>query len=113
MIYCTSFHPTTDCVRASIELGWLWQRLLERLVRTILRNFVGAYTHWNDADDHLAVARIAYLSTHVVLSIQPALAIDSHFSKHLHTYSATRLPGVVAEKAPEVCLQHEETSIAP
>ncbi|CAL8578297.1 Sulfite reductase [NADPH] subunit beta [Xanthoria parietina] len=54
-----------------------------------------------------AVARIAYLSTHVVLSIQPALAIDSHFSKHLHTYSATRLPGVVAEKAPEVvALRH-------
>ncbi|KAI4261702.1 MAG: hypothetical protein L6R42_003104 [Xanthoria sp. 1 TBL-2021] len=52
-----------------------------------------------------AVARIAYLSSHVVLSIQPALAIDSEFSKHLHIYS-TRLPGLV-EKAPEiVALRH-------
>ncbi|KAL8921209.1 MAG: hypothetical protein Q9208_005820 [Pyrenodesmia sp. 3 TL-2023] len=49
-----------------------------------------------------AVAKIAYLSSDVVLSVQPALAIDSEFSKHLHTYSASRLPGLVAKEAPEV-----------
>ncbi|KAI4242153.1 MAG: hypothetical protein L6R40_004196 [Gallowayella cf. fulva] len=49
-----------------------------------------------------AVARIAYISSHVILSIQPALAIDTEFSKHLHKYSASRLPGLVAKEAPEV-----------
>ncbi|KAL8893341.1 MAG: hypothetical protein Q9192_005363 [Flavoplaca navasiana] len=49
-----------------------------------------------------AVARIAYLSSHVVLSIQPALAIGSEFSSHFHSYSTARIPGLVTEKAPEV-----------
>ncbi|KAL8728171.1 MAG: hypothetical protein Q9166_005565 [cf. Caloplaca sp. 2 TL-2023] len=54
-----------------------------------------------------AIARIAYLSSHVVLSVQPALAVDTDFSKHLHTYSATRSPGLVAKDAPEVvALRH-------
>ncbi|KAL8862160.1 MAG: hypothetical protein Q9178_001616 [Gyalolechia marmorata] len=54
-----------------------------------------------------AVAKVAYLSSHVVLSVQPALAIDSEFSRHLHGYSDTQLPGLVAEKGPEiVALRH-------
>ncbi|KAI4255800.1 MAG: hypothetical protein LQ352_002400 [Teloschistes flavicans] len=49
-----------------------------------------------------AVARIAYLSSDVVLSIQPALASDSDFSKHLHSHAANRSPSLVAKEAPEV-----------
>ncbi|KAL9578055.1 MAG: hypothetical protein Q9212_005969, partial [Teloschistes hypoglaucus] len=49
-----------------------------------------------------AVARIAYLSSDVVLSVQPALASDSEFSKHLHGYAAKRLPSLVAKQPPEV-----------
>ncbi|KAL9601050.1 MAG: hypothetical protein Q9219_002759 [cf. Caloplaca sp. 3 TL-2023] len=49
-----------------------------------------------------AVARIAYLSSDVVLSVQPALDTDSEFSRHLHSYSAARLPSLVAKEAPEV-----------
>ncbi|KAL8697782.1 MAG: hypothetical protein Q9224_002145 [Gallowayella concinna] len=49
-----------------------------------------------------AVARIAYISSHVVLSIQPALAIDTAFSKHLHHYSTSRSPGLVANDPPQI-----------
>ncbi|KAI4094004.1 MAG: hypothetical protein LQ348_006480 [Seirophora lacunosa] len=49
-----------------------------------------------------AVARIAYLSSDVILSIQPALSTHSDFSKHLHSYSTNRLPGLVAKETPEV-----------
>ncbi|KAL8647171.1 MAG: hypothetical protein Q9210_005716 [Variospora velana] len=49
-----------------------------------------------------AVARIAYLSSDVVLSVQPALSTHSEFSKHLHSYSSSRLPGLVAKEVPEV-----------
>ena len=48
------------------------------------------------------VARIAYLSSDVVLSIQPALATDSDFSRHLHSCSASRSLGLVTKGAPEV-----------
>ncbi|KAL8807304.1 MAG: hypothetical protein Q9182_000809 [Xanthomendoza sp. 2 TL-2023] len=49
-----------------------------------------------------AVARIAYISSHVVLSIQPSLAIDTEFSKHLQHYSTSRSPGVVAKDPPQI-----------
>ncbi|KAL8870613.1 MAG: hypothetical protein Q9174_003385, partial [Haloplaca sp. 1 TL-2023] len=49
-----------------------------------------------------AVARIAYLSSHVVLSLQPALATDSLFSIHLHDYAANRVRGLVARDSPEI-----------
>ncbi|KAL8927359.1 MAG: hypothetical protein Q9172_001438 [Xanthocarpia lactea] len=49
-----------------------------------------------------AVAKVAYLSSHVILSIQPALTIDSEFSRHLQGYSDIQLPGLVAEKGPEI-----------
>ncbi len=65
----------------------------------------------NVTDEGSAVARVAYLSSHVVLSIQPALAFDSEFSRHLHSYSTARIPGLVAEKSPEVCLRvHSRSS---
>ncbi|KAL8689370.1 MAG: hypothetical protein Q9218_004948 [Villophora microphyllina] len=49
----------------------------------------------------VVVARIAYLSSDVVLSVQPALASDSEFSKHLYSHAARRSPGLVANEAPE------------
>lgn len=61
----------------------------------------GIEVYCNEADQDLLVARIAYLSSHVVFSIQPALAIDSDFSEYLHSHSAKRILGLV-EKAPEV-----------
>jgi len=47
------------------------------------------------------VARIAYISSDVVLSVQPALGHNSEFSKLLHTLAKDRTPGIIA-KAPEV-----------
>lgn len=48
------------------------------------------------------VARIAYLSSDVVLSVQPALSADSEFSRHLHGLAAAKRPGLVAKELPEV-----------
>lgn len=61
----------------------------------------------NNADKSIAVARIAYLSSDVILSIQPALSTHSDFSKHLHSYSTNRLPGLVAKETPEVSLRED------
>jgi len=47
------------------------------------------------------VARVAYTSSDVVLSVQPALGADSEFSKHLHALSSKQTPGLIA-KQPEV-----------
>jgi hypothetical protein len=56
------------------------------------------------------VARIAYLSSDVVISVQPAQAIDSEFSKTLHSLAALRIPGVIAcaeGSIPEVSPPHQ------
>ena len=49
----------------------------------------------------LTVTRVAYLSSDLVLSVQPALGIDSIFSKHLRAFATRKAPGLVA-KEPEV-----------
>ncbi|ODA79711.1 hypothetical protein RJ55_05305 [Drechmeria coniospora] len=43
-----------------------------------------------------AVARVAYLSSDVVVSVQPSLAVDSAFSPHLKRLAAQKLPSLVA-----------------
>lgn len=43
-----------------------------------------------------AAARIAYLASDVVVSVQPSLAVDSPFSSHLRRYAARRDGGLVA-----------------
>ncbi|KAL8949963.1 MAG: hypothetical protein Q9222_003974 [Ikaeria aurantiellina] len=54
-----------------------------------------------------AVARIAYLSSDVVLSIQPALAVNSPFSKHLRNCSSTNTPSPILKDKPEIiALRH-------
>ncbi|KAL9126654.1 MAG: hypothetical protein Q9217_004330 [Psora testacea] len=45
-----------------------------------------------------AVARIAYLSSDIVLSVQPALGVDSEFSKSLHALAAKRTAGVITKE---------------
>ena len=47
------------------------------------------------------VARIAYNCSDIVLSVQPALGLDSEFSRTLHTLASKKTTGIVA-KQPEV-----------
>lgn len=58
------------------------------------------------ADDRLTVhgvvARIAYLSSDVVISVQPSLSADSAFSATFKTLASSNASGIVT-KIPEVC----------
>ncbi|GAM85299.1 hypothetical protein ANO11243_033030 [Dothideomycetidae sp. 11243] len=49
-----------------------------------------------------AVARIAYLSSDVVVSVQPSLATDSEFSKFYASFAANKASGVVSKEGAEV-----------
>ncbi|KAI6710725.1 hypothetical protein JHW43_006731 [Diplocarpon mali] len=52
-----------------------------------------------------AVARIVYLCSDVIVSVQPSLSVDSAFSSHLHRYAGRRDPNLVATSegsVPEV-----------
>ncbi|KAJ9148977.1 Sulfite reductase [Pleurostoma richardsiae] len=49
-----------------------------------------------------AVARIAYLSSDVVVSVQPSLAAESEFSTHLKRYSSRKDQSLVAKTADAV-----------
>lgn len=50
-----------------------------------------------------AVARIAYIASDVVVSVQPSLAVDSEFSKDLRSFAETKATSSVAKGAAEVC----------
>lgn len=56
------------------------------------------------ADYSYVVARIAYRSSDLVLTVQPTLQTDSIFSKSLSNLSVNRVKGVVSESVPEVRL---------
>ncbi|CAK7198129.1 Sulfite reductase [NADPH] subunit beta [Sporothrix eucalyptigena] len=43
-----------------------------------------------------AVARIAYLASDVIISVQPSLATDSEFSAHLKSLAQAKTPSIVA-----------------
>ncbi|EXJ78563.1 sulfite reductase (ferredoxin) [Capronia coronata CBS 617.96] len=49
-----------------------------------------------------AVARIAYLASDVILSVQPSLSTDSEFSHHLSRFSANNAKSFVSQALPEV-----------
>ncbi|KAG5941850.1 hypothetical protein E4U53_007334 [Claviceps sorghi] len=49
-----------------------------------------------------AVARIAYLSSDVILSVQASLAVESEFSSHLKRYASRKDRGVVASSPDAV-----------
>ncbi|KXJ95235.1 hypothetical protein Micbo1qcDRAFT_130741 [Microdochium bolleyi] len=54
---------------------------------------------------HEAVARVAYLASDVVVSVEPAHGQDSDFSSHLKKYAAAKTQGLVAKTAdalPEI-----------
>ena len=58
----------------------------------------------SDADPVLSIAAIvAYLSSHVVLSVQPALGTDSEFSRQLHSLAAERIPGIISKEPEASC----------
>lgn len=48
------------------------------------------------------MARIAYLTSDVVLSIQPSLATDSEFSHYLHQYAGRQIKNITSLNVPEV-----------
>ena len=48
------------------------------------------------------MARIVYLSSHVVLSIQPSPHIDADFSTYLQTLAGRKSQGLIAKGVPEV-----------
>lgn len=49
------------------------------------------------------MARIAYLSSDLIVSVQPAQSIESEFSSHLHRYAGRNDQGLVAQSGvPEV-----------
>lgn len=48
------------------------------------------------------MARIAYLSSDVVLSVQPSLQGDSWFSKPLKALKASQTRGILPKGVPEV-----------
>lgn len=50
----------------------------------------------------ISVARVAYLTSDVVLSVQPALQTDSLFSKPLKALKANKTQNVLSKGAPEV-----------
>ncbi|KAK8235824.1 hypothetical protein HDK90DRAFT_257308 [Phyllosticta capitalensis] len=58
---------------------------------------MGSVTHAGEA-----VARIAYLASDVIISVQPSLKQGSDFSAHLSALSASKAPSVVAKDLPEV-----------
>lgn len=54
------------------------------------------------ANTLLTVARIAYLSSDVVVSVQPAIGTDSEFSSHLNRYAGRKDSSLVAQSADTV-----------
>ena len=49
----------------------------------------------------MVVARVAYLSSDIILSVQPALNIDSDFSRQLHQLATRKAPGIIIRE-PDV-----------
>ena len=55
-----------------------------------------------------AVARIAYLSSHLIVSVQPALSLPSIFSPHLHHFAANHAHSLVDSHLPPTILSVRE-----
>ncbi|KAF2451357.1 sulfite reductase hemo protein beta-component [Karstenula rhodostoma CBS 690.94] len=54
-----------------------------------------------------AVARIAHLASHVVVSVQPTLATPSDFSDHLRKLETDKAQSIVAKQQPEIVAVQE------
>jgi hypothetical protein len=66
------------------------------------RNFQCRCSGGANTDFLYAVARIAYIASDVVISVQPSLAVDSEFSKDLRSFAETKAPSLVAKGVAEV-----------
>jgi len=66
--------------------------------------FYGRQRWLVDEGSHDAVARVAYLCSDVVVSVQPSLIVQSVFSPHFAHLVAASKHGIVASTLPEVCL---------
>jgi len=60
---------------------------------------------WRKSLTSNSVARIAYIASDVVVSVQPSLAADSEFSAHLRSFVESKAPSLVAKGAAEVWLR--------
>jgi sulfite reductase (NADPH) hemoprotein beta-component len=49
-----------------------------------------------------AVARIAYIASDVILSVQPSLGTESEFSHHLKRFALNKAKGFVSRSVPEI-----------
>jgi len=49
-----------------------------------------------------AVARIAYLSSDSIISVQPSLSTESEFSPYLRRYAENNATSLVCKQTPEV-----------
>ncbi|KAK4574474.1 Sulfite reductase [NADPH] subunit beta [Recurvomyces mirabilis] len=58
-----------------------------------------------------AVARIAYLSSDVIISVQPSLSTDSEFSKFLRQYADNKASSLICKDVPEI--QHVRHNADP
>ncbi|KAJ8606822.1 hypothetical protein MRB53_040689 [Persea americana] len=54
-----------------------------------------------------AIARIAYLASDVVLSVQPSLAADSEFSFFLNQYSGKQINNLTSRTIPDILTQRQ------
>ena len=54
------------------------------------------------ADRSATVARIAYVCSDVILSVQPTLGRESEFSRHLQNLVTRKSPSIVSKDVPEV-----------
>lgn len=72
--------------------------------KTIPFYICGLHTteQWSSKLTSRTVARIAYTSSDVIISVQPSLASDSDFSKHLQSLVAGKIPSTVCKGLPEI-----------
>ena len=89
--------PILSSLTASQFLRWVRFRAPPKQVNEP-HAFLDAY-----ADIVLSpVARIAYLASDFVLSVQPALNIESEFSHHLHRFEKNKAKSFVSGSSPEI-----------
>lgn len=81
------------------------QRLRSRFVfffRMTIYTFLPSVTQYKADTQCNAVARIAYIASDIVLSVQPALGLPSEFSEYLHVFAANKASGFISRTTPEV-----------
>ena len=95
-------------IMASISTAGEAGKLI-RIGRLGMHGYPSNYYSWPllsggcaNSSSFFSVTRIAYLSSDVIISVQPSLATDSEFSGFLRSYSNNKAPSLVAKELPEV-----------